>query len=102
MIRLHFVGGSYTVNRLPIRLIACAWSLAAFVFVQAYNSTLITYVLAPNNSPLVKSFHELAERSDLVLWMRRAGTLENMLYSVSKCLIKIGIFEKLIVSLFSN
>lgn len=34
--------------------------------------------------------------------MRRAGTLENMLYSVSKCLIKIGIFEKLIVSLFSN
>lgn len=77
------IGGTYTANRFPIRFIAAAWSLAAFVFVQAYNSTLITYVLAPTNRPLVSSFHELANSPNLIFWIKKSGSVESLLYSVS-------------------
>ena len=80
---------SYTSNRLPIRLIAGAWSLAALVFVLSYNSTLITYVLAPTNHRMVGSFHELVEssrftteKSDITLWLRKSGTIDNLLRKV--------------------
>jgi hypothetical protein len=36
-------------------VVAGIWCLAAFVLSQAYNSTLITYVIAPNNRPLINS-----------------------------------------------
>lgn len=42
-------------NRLSLRLVAGVWCLAAFVFVQAYMSTLITYVVTPINFPLINS-----------------------------------------------
>ena len=73
------IGGSFTVNRLPIRLIAGAWSLAAFVFVQAYTSTLITYIVAPTNRPLISSFNQLTERPDIHLVMKDLGLLEHLL-----------------------
>ena len=90
-IAVTMVGGTYTVNRLPMRLIAGVWILAAFVFVQAYNSTLITYVLAPTNRPLVTSFHGLAESSDAVFWIKKSGTIENMLFLVRQILIGMKI-----------
>lgn len=64
---------------MPIRLIAGAWCLAAFVFVQAYNSILITYIVAPTNYPLVSSFNELAERSDLHIVLKKLGPVETLL-----------------------
>ena len=73
------IGGHFTVNRLPIRLIAGAWSLAAFVFVQAYTSTLITYIVAPTNYPLISSFNELADRPDIHLILKKYGTVEQIL-----------------------
>ena len=72
-------GARIAGSRLPIRLIAGTWCLAAFVFVQAYTSTLITYILAPTNDPLVSSFNELGERSDVQIILKKFGNVENML-----------------------
>ena len=41
---------------------AATWCLAAFVIVNAYSGTLISYLTA-SKLPVTKSFEELAERS---------------------------------------
>jgi hypothetical protein len=46
-------------NRLSLRLVAGVWCLAAFVFVQAYMSTLITYMVTPINFPLINSAYDI-------------------------------------------
>lgn len=89
---IDYSGGPYTVNRLQIRLIAGVWSLAAFVFVQAYTSTLITYVLAPNNFPLVSSFSELADRPDVSLLVKKLGTVDDLLL-VREILFNLSLYS---------
>jgi hypothetical protein len=59
---------------LPFRLVAGVWCLAAFIFVQAYNSTLFTYVVVPVNYPLINSVYDMADRRDINLMVRKAGT----------------------------
>lgn len=76
-------GGTFTPNRLPVRLVAGVWTLAAFVFVQSYNSTLITHVLAPTNHPLVKSFGDLADNLNIHFLIKKSGTMDSLL-SVSR------------------
>jgi hypothetical protein len=61
-------------KRLPFRLVAGVWCLAAFIFVQAYNSTLFTYVVVPVNYPLINSVYDMADRRDINLMVRKAGT----------------------------
>ena len=39
---------------------AAVWCLAAFVLVNGYCSTLITYVISHYNPPLIESVHDLA------------------------------------------
>ncbi|XP_046449207.1 ionotropic receptor 93a-like [Daphnia pulex] len=68
-------GGSCTSKRLPFRLVAGVWTLAAFIFVQAYTSTLFTYVVAPVNYPLVDSMYGVAESTDVNLLFRYGATL---------------------------
>jgi hypothetical protein len=59
-------------------LVAGVWALAAFIFVQAYTSTLFTYVVAPVNQPLINSIYDIAESSDINLLVKLAGTPESM------------------------
>ncbi|KAI9559660.1 hypothetical protein GHT06_013665 [Daphnia sinensis] len=59
--------GPCTSRRLSFRLVAGVWTLAAFIFVQGYNSTLFTYVVAPVNLPLINSVYDIAESSDIIL-----------------------------------
>jgi hypothetical protein len=49
------------------------WTLATFIFVQAYTSTLFTYVVTPVQQPLISSVYELAENSAIQLFLRKAG-----------------------------
>ncbi|XP_046448145.1 glutamate receptor ionotropic, delta-1-like isoform X1 [Daphnia pulex] len=63
-------GGPCTSKRLSIRLVAAAWCLAAFIFVQAYNSTLFTYVVTPVHQPLINSIYDIFENSDINLLVR--------------------------------
>jgi hypothetical protein len=78
----HFVyinaGGPCASKRLPFRLVAGVWTLAAFIFVQAYTSILFTYVVAPVNQPLVNSIYDIAESSDINLLVKIGGTPETM------------------------
>nr|CAH0109179.1 unnamed protein product [Daphnia galeata] len=65
-------------HRLSFRLVAAVWSLAAFIFVQAYTSTLITYVVTPINHPLVKSAYDLVEKTDVNVLVRKGGVIDTI------------------------
>ena len=64
---------------MSFRIVAGVWVLAAFVFVQAYQSLLITYVIAPIKTPLINSAYDIAESADIKLFFKKAGTLESLL-----------------------
>ncbi|EFX73546.1 hypothetical protein DAPPUDRAFT_252885 [Daphnia pulex] len=57
-------GGSCKSKRIPYRLVAGVWTLPAFFFVQAYTSTLFTYLVTPTQQPLITSVYDIAESSD--------------------------------------
>lgn len=84
-------GSACTSKRLAVRLVAGVWTLAAFVFVQAYTSILFTYVMAPINPPLINSVYDVIENSDINLLYRKGSTL-NVLVSDPEA---TGIFLKL-------
>ncbi|XP_057365455.2 glutamate receptor ionotropic, delta-1-like [Daphnia carinata] len=71
--------GPCTSRRLSFRLVAGVWTLAAFIFVQGYNSTLFTYVVAPVKLPLINSVYDIAESSDIVLLVKKAGTIDTLI-----------------------
>nr|CAH0103312.1 unnamed protein product [Daphnia galeata] len=58
-------GGPCLTKKLSIRLVAGVWSLATFLFVQAFCSVLFTYVVAPVNHPLINSIYDVIERDDI-------------------------------------
>ncbi|XP_057374282.2 ionotropic receptor 93a-like [Daphnia carinata] len=58
-------GGPVISQRRAIRVVAAIWCLAAFVLSQAYNSTLITYVIAPNDSPLINSVLDIVNNPSI-------------------------------------
>lgn len=75
-------GGLCISNEVKFRLVAAGWTLAAFVLVQAYTSILFTYVIAPNNSPLINSIYDVADTSDLQLFVKKGGTMDTLIHSV--------------------
>ncbi|XP_046449191.1 ionotropic receptor 93a-like [Daphnia pulex] len=70
-------GGSCKSKRLPYRLVAGVWTLAAFIFVQAYTSTLFTYVVKPINHPLINSVYDIINSGDINLLAREDGFTNN-------------------------
>jgi ionotropic glutamate receptor len=63
-------------NRLSLRLVAGVWCLAAFVFVQAYMSTLITYVVTPINFPLINSAYDIPGTKEVNELIRKSGLVD--------------------------
>lgn len=59
-----------------IRLVAAAWCLAAFILVNGYCSTLITYVISHYNPPLIESVHDLARDSTINLIVDKGKAFE--------------------------
>lgn len=55
------------------------WILAAFVFIQAYTSILFTYVVKPVNQPLISSVNDVVDNLDIKLFIKIAGTPDNIL-----------------------
>ncbi len=73
-------GGFLRSRRLAIRLIAGSWCLFAFVFVTAYQSVLISYILAPGmEPPIVDSFADLANKTDIHLLVEKGLSVDWML-----------------------
>lgn len=52
---------------MPFYLICGVWSIAAFVLINAYNSTFISYLTLPNQKPLIDSIYDLRDRPDIHL-----------------------------------
>jgi ionotropic glutamate receptor len=63
-------------NRLSLRLVVGVWCLAAFVFVQAYMSTLITYVVTPINFPLINSAYDIPGEKEVNVLIRKSGLVD--------------------------
>jgi hypothetical protein len=81
---LHYqLGGACPSKRIPYRLVAGVWTLGAFFFVQAYTSTLFTYVVTPNNRPLIDSVYDVINNDDINLLVRESGFL-NIALSARK------------------
>ncbi|KZS12141.1 Uncharacterized protein APZ42_022949 [Daphnia magna] len=64
-------GGPVISQRKAIRVLAAIWCLAAFVLSQAYNSTLITYVIAPNENPLINSVLDIVNNPNIHLLVEK-------------------------------
>ena len=77
------IGIAWKPNRLTFRIVAGSWLLGVIVLVQAYTSILFTYVMAPINLPLVNSVYDIVASSDIHLLVRKGGTLDMILHSVS-------------------
>ena len=59
-----FTQGDWTGwSQLSFRLVQGAWCLAAFVLVNAYCSTLISYLVSPRLMPVAKTFEDITSGS---------------------------------------
>ena len=65
--RIFTLGGHLHCNSTAVYIVGGVWCLATFVLVNAYNSTLISYVTLPNPQPLINSIFDLRNRSDVYL-----------------------------------
>ena len=54
-------------KKVPILLIAGAWTLATFVLQNYYTTLLISYVTAPNPQPLITSIYDLRKHPEIQL-----------------------------------
>ncbi len=79
-----WLGGLCPSKRLPYRLVAGVWTLAAFFFVQSYTSTLFTYVVTPVNHPLINSIYDVLESKDINLIIRETGFINTLLVASGK------------------
>ncbi|EFX71751.1 hypothetical protein DAPPUDRAFT_111452 [Daphnia pulex] len=66
------LSGAYCEKRqLAIRIAAAAWSLACFVLVQAYSSTLIAFITSPNTKPIINSVNDIPNVPGLKITVSR-------------------------------
>jgi hypothetical protein len=82
------VGGVCYSKKLTIRLVAGAWCLAAFVLVNSYSSTLISFVSASNNQPFIKSIYDIPEKPGAHLVIEK-GKGADVIFSVLRAFIYI-------------
>jgi len=61
--------------------VAGAWCLAAFVLVNSYSSTLISFLSASNNQPFIKSIYDIPEKPGAHLVIEQGRTVE-VIFSV--------------------
>ncbi|XP_032795392.1 glutamate receptor 1-like [Daphnia magna] len=86
-------GGSCIRKHWSSRLVAGVWSLATFVFVQAYTSTLFTYIVTPSTAPLlVESVYDVVNKPHIQLVIERGRGFESTIMNTRE---KTGIFKQL-------
>lgn len=61
------IGGYLPLKTMPYYVVGAVWCIATLVLVNAYNSTLISYVALPNQKPLINSIYDLRNRPDVNL-----------------------------------
>ena len=72
-----------TSKKLMIRLIIGAWCLLAFVLVTAYQSVLVSFIMAPGiEPPLIKSLSDLVVKEHIHISVDK-GKAFDMFLSVT-------------------
>ncbi|KAI9553542.1 hypothetical protein GHT06_021460 [Daphnia sinensis] len=85
-------GGPCSSRKLAVRVLAAAWCLAAAVLVNSYSSVLITYILAPNNPPLITSAYDLAQKDDVYLIVDKGRGIDILITTSTE---KTGVLKEL-------
>lgn len=83
-------GGPCTTKKLAIRLVVGAWCLAAFVLGQAYNSTFVTYVIAPIAQPLINSVHDIVNDPNIRVIVEKGRGMDVFFSVISKIIVLFG------------
>jgi glutamate receptor, ionotropic, invertebrate len=73
-------------KKLTIRLVAGAWCLAAFVLVNSYSSTLISFLSVSNNQPFIKSIYDIPKKPGAHLVVEQ-GKSADVIFSVFDAII---------------
>ena len=56
---MNVLGPHCDSSALSIRLVAAVWGLAVFVLVPAYSGNLTSYLMSPDQTPIVKSIYDV-------------------------------------------
>jgi hypothetical protein len=76
--RVHTLsGGYYRSGHKTLGILATVWCLAAFVFVNSYNSLLVSYLSVSYKSPDINSLAQLASSST-----HKMVTMKGILYEI--------------------
>lgn len=75
----HSEGDAVFAAKLPLRLLATTWCLATAVLVASYSSLLITYLLTPNDSPLINSMKDVVKNADYHLVVQKGRNFDAFL-----------------------
>ena len=70
-------GNSYAKITRSMGVLAFTWSLIAIVIVNAYNSSVISYLSATYRKPEVSTFKELAEKNQFNLLLMKGTSAEG-------------------------
>ena len=63
--------------RLPVRLVAAGWFLAGFVLINAYSSTLISYLMTLRYYPTIDSIEDIASTQRPVFMVTKSTSYET-------------------------
>ena len=75
-----------------MRLVVAAWCLAGIVFVNAYTSSIVSYLMAPRFVPLIKTVQDLADSHELKISVRKSTSQYSALM-VIRLIIAIKLQE---------
>ena len=70
-------GGYYRSGHKTLGILATVWCLAAFVFVNSYNSVLVSYLSVSYKSPDINSLAQLASSSN-----HKMVTMKGTVYEI--------------------
>jgi len=79
-----FLASGIRIKQLSHRIVVATWCLSAFVFVNAYSSTVTSYLMAPKLQPFSKSFEDIASGhpQKLQILSEKGGNLATNFYLV--------------------
>ena len=69
---------------------AGAWCLVAFVLVNSYSSTLISFLSVSNNQPFIKSIYDIPEKPGVHVVIEQ-GKSADAIFSVLEALISSSV-----------
>ena len=65
---------------LSMRMVITVWCLTAVVLVNAYTSSLVSYLMAPRFLPLINTVQELADSHDLKIAVLKFSAIDSTIF----------------------